>query len=32
MALFSRNEPEIMEELSHISRMEIAVHTEDLEL
>lgn len=32
MALFSRNEPDIMEELSDSPRIEIAAHTEDLEL
>lgn len=32
MALFSRNEPDIFEELSECSRIEIAAHTEDLEL
>lgn len=31
-AFFSRNEPDIMEELGHTQRIEIAAHTEDLEL
>lgn len=32
LALFSRNEPDIIEELSESPRIEIAAHTEDLEL
>lgn len=32
LALFSRNEPDIIEELSDCPRIEIAAHTEDLEL
>lgn len=32
MALFSRNEPDIADELSDSLRIEIAAHTEDLEL
>lgn len=32
MALFSRNEPDIAEELSDSHHIEIAAHTEDLEL
>lgn len=32
VALFSRNEPDIMEELADSQRVEVSAHTEDLEL